>query len=96
MQEPRLRPDQFGDVGQEGDDVMLHLAFDLVDPVDVEDRTPALFPDGPGGFLGDHAEFGHLVGSMGLDLEHDGEARLGLPDAGEFGAGVARDHASGF
>ena len=36
VQEARLRADDLGDVGQEGDDVVLHLALDLVDALDVE------------------------------------------------------------
>ncbi len=36
VHEPRLRPDMLGEVGQEGDDVVLGLALDLVDAVDLE------------------------------------------------------------
>ena len=36
MHETRIRADEFGEVGEEGDDVVLDLAFDLVDPRDVE------------------------------------------------------------
>ncbi len=71
MQEARLGPDDLGDVGQEGDDVVLGLALDLVDAVGVEDGVAALLPDRLGGGLGDHAELGHGVGGVGLDLEHD-------------------------
>ena len=36
MHEARLRPDDLGEMRQEGDDVVLDLALDLVDPLDVE------------------------------------------------------------
>ena len=36
MHEARIRADEFGEVGEEGDDVVLDLALDLVDPRDVE------------------------------------------------------------
>ena len=58
---------------REGDDVVLGLALDLVDPVDLE---RALFPDRGGGFLGHDAEFGERVGGVRLDLEPDLESAL--------------------
>ena len=36
VDEARLRPDMLGEVGQEGDDVVLGLALDLVDALDLE------------------------------------------------------------
>ena len=93
MHEARLGADDFGEVGQEGDDVMLGLALDLVDARDVEGGVLALGPDGLGGVLRDHAEFGQSVRRVCLDLEPDLEARLRLPDRGHFRAGVAGDHA---
>jgi hypothetical protein len=45
VHEARLGPDDLGQMGQEGDDVVLGLALDLVDPVDVEGGVLALFPD---------------------------------------------------
>ena len=39
VQEARLGPDMLGDTGQEGDDVVLRLGLDRVDPVDVERRA---------------------------------------------------------
>jgi hypothetical protein len=92
MHEARLRPDDFREMRQEGDHVVARLAFDLVDACDVELRVLALVPDFFRRFLRDHAEFGHGVGGMGLDLEPDAEARLGRPDGGGFGPAVARDH----
>ena len=36
MHKPRLRPDMLGHARQEGDHIVLHLALDLVDALDVE------------------------------------------------------------
>ena len=85
--------DMLGDVGQEGDDVVLGLALDRVDPVDLE---RALRPDRGGGFLRHDAQLGERVGGMRLDLEPDAEARLGRPDRGHLGAGIAGDHGRAF
>ena len=92
MHEARFRADDFGQMGEEGDDVVLDLALDLVDPLDVEGGVLGLGPDASGGFLRDDAEFRQRVGRMGLDLEPDAKARLRLPDRGHFRAGVAGDH----
>ena len=45
VHEARLRPDDLGEMGQEGDDVVLDLALDLVDARDVEVGVLALGPD---------------------------------------------------
>ncbi len=45
VQEPGLRADDLGDMGQEGDDVVLGGALDLVDALDVEGGFAALGPD---------------------------------------------------
>ncbi len=92
MHEARLGADDFGEMGQEGDDVVLGLALDLVDALDVEGGIFGLGPDRPGGFLGDGAEFGQRVGGVRLDLEPDLETGLRLPDGGHFRAGIAGDH----
>jgi hypothetical protein len=92
VHEARLGADDFGEVGEEGDDVVLGFALDLVDPRHVEDGVPRLGPDGLGGILRDHAEFRLRIRRMRLDLEPDLEARLGLPDGGHFRAGVTGDH----
>ena len=92
VHEARIRADEFGEVGEEGDDVVLDLALDLVDPRDVELGVLALGPDGFGGLLRDHAEFGLGIRRMRLDLEPDFEAGQRLPDGGHFRAGIAGDH----
>src|SRR2546421_9993891 len=79
-------------MGEEGDDVVLGFALDLVDPRDVEGDVAGLGPDGLGGLLGDYAEFGQRVRRMRLDLEPDLETRLRLPDGGHFRAGIAGNH----
>ena len=92
VQEARLRPHDFGDVGQERDDVVLGRALDLVDAVGVELGVLALGPDGGGGVLGDHAQLRHRVRRVRLDLEPDAIAGLGGPDVGRLRPGIARDH----
>jgi len=89
MQEARFRADMFGDIGQEGDDVVLRLLLDLVDPVGVE---RAALPDRLGRFLGYGAQFGHRIAGMGLDLEPDPVTVPRFPDVGHLGPAIARDH----
>ena len=91
VDEAGVRTDIFGQVGQEGDDVVLGLALDLIDPVDVE---LALLPDGLGGGARDHSQFGLGIAGMGLDLEPDAELVFRFPDTGHFRAAIARNHRS--
>ena len=49
VHEARLRADDLGEVGEEGDDVVLDLALDRVDARDVERGVLALVPDRLGG-----------------------------------------------
>ena len=79
-------------MSEEGDDVVLDLALDRVDALDVEFGVLALFPDRLGGRLRDDAELGHGVGRVRLDLEPDAKARLRAPDRGHVGPGIAWDH----
>ncbi len=92
MDEAGFRADDFGQVREEGDDIMLHLALDLVDAIDIEGRGAALLPDLGGGFFRDHAELGQRIGGMGLDLEPDAEFGFRRPDGGHLGACVTGDH----
>src|ERR1700742_2102266 len=96
MHETRVGTDDFGKVRREREDVVLGLAFDLVDPRDVEGDVFGLGPDGPGGLLGDDAELGLGVRRMRLDLEPDLESGLGLPDGSHFRTGIAGDHGALF
>ena len=45
MHEPRLRPDDFCKMGEEGDDVVLDLALDFLDARRVESSLLALRPN---------------------------------------------------
>ena len=92
MDEARIGADEFGQMGQERDDVMLGDALDFVDALDVEGHVARLRPDRLGALLGDDAELGKRVAGMRLDLEPDAEARLRLPDPNHFGAGISGDH----
>ena len=92
VHEARLRPDDLGQMRQEGDDVVLDLALDLVDARDVELGLLALVPDFLRRGLRHDAELGHGVGGVRLDLEPDAKARLRRPDRRHFGTGIARDH----
>ena len=82
------------EMGEEGDDVMLGDALDLVDAGHVELHEVGLVPDGLGALLGDHAEFRQRVAGIGLDLEPDAKARLRLPDGRHLGSGIAGDHSA--
>ena len=92
VDEARLGADDLGEMGEEGDDVVLHLALDGVDPLDVEGRLGALLPDRSGRLLRHDAEIGQRRGGMGLDLEPDAELGLGRPDGDHLGAAVTGDH----
>ena len=92
VHEARVRPDELGEMGEEGDDVVLGHALDLVDARHVEGDVPGLLPDRLGAFLRDHADLGQRVAGMRLDLEPDAEPRLRLPDLDHRGAGIAGDH----
>ena len=71
MHKPRLvRADDFGQMGQEGDDVMLGDGLDLINPGDVKGHVACL-PDRLGIGLGDDPQSGLRVAGMGLDLEPD-------------------------
>ena len=92
MHETRVGSDEFGEMGQEGDDIVLGHPLDLVDARDIEGDMAGALPDRRGGGLRDHADFGERVAGMGLDLEPDAKPRLRLPDLHHVGAGIARDH----
>ena len=96
VHEPGFRvADDLGQVGEEGDDVVLRLALDLVDPVNVELDVLGL-PDRLGGFFRDHPQIRLRIAGMGLDLVPDAELGLGRPDGDHVGAGIARDHRRAF
>src|SRR6202043_1477017 len=90
VHETLFGPDDFGKMSEEGDDVVLGLALDRVDARDVELCRLALGPNFLRRRLRDHAELGHGVGGMGLDLEPDAKPRFRRPDRRHLRAGVAR------
>ncbi len=90
VDETRFGADMFGEVGEEGDDIVLGFALDLVDAGDLE---LAAFPNCLGGIGGDDAERDQRVHGVRLDLEPDLEAGFGFPDGNHLGAGIAGDHA---
>src|SRR5690606_14134441 len=87
--ETGLRPHELGQRGEEGDDVVLHLALDLVDALDVEGAT---LPHRLGGLLRDDAQFGQRVAGVGFNLELDAEPGFGFPQRRHGGTRIAWDH----
>ena len=92
VHEPRLGADNFRQMREESDDIVLGFALDLVDPGDIENDTAGLGPDHLRSLSRDHAEFRQRIRRMRLDFEPDLEAGLGRPDRGHFRAGVAGNH----
>jgi hypothetical protein len=70
MDEAGIRTDIFGEVGQEGDNVVLGLTLDLVD---AGDFPFALLPDRLGRRFGNDAQFGLGIAGVSLDFEPDAE-----------------------
>src|SRR5215831_1000496 len=89
MQEAGGLADMLRQIGEEGDDVVLHLALDGVDAIDLE---PALLPDRLGRGLRNESERGHGIAGMRLDLEPDAEPVLRLPDRRHLRPAVAGNH----
>src|SRR5437867_12372649 len=90
MHEPGFRPDMLGQIGQEGDRLVLHPALDLADPPDLE---PTALAHRLGDALRDDSEFLLRLAGVGLDVELDAEIVVGLPDRRHLRPAVARDHA---
>ena len=59
MDEARVGTNEFGEVSEERDNVVLGHLFDLVDPRDVEFGLRPLLPDRLRRRFGNHADFGH-------------------------------------
>jgi hypothetical protein len=87
-----LGADNFRQMREESDDVVLGFALDLVNPSDIENDIAGLGPDHLRSLSRNHAEVCQRIRRMRLDLEPDFEARLRLPDGGHFRAGVAGNH----
>ena len=89
MQIAGLAADLLGDVGGEGDDVVLDFFLDLEDARDVES---ALAPEGARGGLRNQPRFGFRFRRGDFDLEPLLELIFVRPDAAHFGARITRDH----
>ena len=92
MDEAAVVADEFRQMREEGDDVVLHFALDLVDALHIEDGLAAALPDVLGGFLGDDTDFRQRIAGMGLDLEPDAKLCFGGPDGNHFRPRIAGDH----
>src|SRR5476651_867654 len=92
MHKARFGTHDLRQMGEEGDDVMLDLALDLVDPRHVELGVFALFPEFLRRLFRHHAQLGQRVGGVRLDLEPDAEFAFGRPDRNHLFAGIAGDH----
>ena len=66
-----------GDMGQEGDHIVLGRPFDLVDALGVPGRVPAPGPDGLGRLGGDDPQLRHPGRGVRLDFEPDPVFGLG-------------------
>ena len=84
-----LRADRFGDLADEGDDVVVGRALDLGDPLDIDLGTRLERGEGVGRDLA----AGRLgAGDRELDAEHRLEPGGVRPDRAHLGERVARDH----
>jgi hypothetical protein len=92
MNETRFRPDEFREVGKEGNHVVLHFALDGVDAFGIEFGVSALVPDDPRSLLRNHPQLGHRIGGMCFDFEPDAVFGFRRPDCRHGLAGVAGDH----
>ena len=91
VDETALLADMLGQMGEEGDDIMLHLGLDLIDPVDIELDVFCL-PDSLDRRLRHHTQLGQLLRRMRLDQVPDLVLVLVRPDGGHFRTGIAGDH----
>jgi len=78
-----------GDIGEEGDDVVVDLGFDPVDPLDAEGGAG---PDAVKVGGGNDAELMHSLAGQDLDFEPDGELVPVFPDSAHFGPCIPCDH----
>jgi len=85
----RVRADDFGDGGGEGNNVVLDLGFDFEDSFDVE--IGALV-DRFGGIFGNDAGGSQRFGSRNLNTEPGAEGVFAAQNAGHFRPRIARDH----
>ena len=89
VEEAALGPDRLGDLRHERDHVVVGLALDLGDPLEVDPRACFDRDEGVGRDL---AASDLRTDDRQLDLEHPLEAGGLGPDRGHLGQRVARDH----
>ena len=89
VHEARLGPDMLGHARQKGDNVVLHLALDLVDAGDVE---RAALTQGFRGSSRDLPELLHRLGGKSFDFQPDFVSAPVGPYRRHLRPGVARDH----
>ncbi len=89
MQPARLGADLLGHRRGEGDDVVLHLRFDLVDTRDLE-RGTFLF-DGARGGLRNNAGFGERLAGGNLNLQPAAEFIFVTPNRAHLRACITSD-----
>jgi hypothetical protein len=77
VDEACIIPDEFSEMREERDDVVLDLALDRVDARHVELRFATALPDRRRSRLRDHAKVCQSIGRMGLDLEPDAKTCFG-------------------
>ena len=88
MKPARIGPDDLGHGGSEGNHIVAHFGFDLVDALHAEIGTLA---NGLGRRLGNHACLGQSFGGGDFHGQPGAEAIFITPDAAHFRAGIARD-----
>ena len=89
MDKTGVRPHVFGNIRQEGDNVVLRFLFDLQDAINGEGR---LFLDVAQGLGGDQTLFSHGLTGRDLYLEPFGITVFCFPDAAHFRTCVAAYH----
>src|SRR3989441_7298039 len=82
----RLRAHNLSDSRSEGDYIMAHFGFDLIDPLEPEVRPLA---NSFGSLFRHHASFGQSVRGGDLNRQPGAKAVLIAPNAAHFRAGVA-------
>jgi hypothetical protein len=92
VQEAGFLTDDFGHMGQEGDDVVLGGALDLVDPVGVEDRVAALGPDRLGGIGSGMVPSSAILVAACASISNQILYLVSCDQMATIGAGIARDH----
>src|SRR5258706_15505146 len=89
MDKSGLGTNMLGDICQEGDGLVMNVALDLADTLDVE---RAALAHRLSYALGDDAQFLLRLAGIGLDVELDAKIVFRSPDRRHLRPAVARDH----